>query len=401
MPGFVEIITLLLALAGFGLSPNPKAATADQALHYAIADADVVAHVDVASIVPGNYKALVALPRHPQLRSSPDLVKAARQLVNEVEGARGMARSTTGIDPVTDVSDVTLFVKVLPHGDPDVIVAARGRFSRSVLANISKMTHQPVSQVGAGSMIQLPGDKPSIGLTKDGVLLLGTPRLVRDRLAPSWRPPTTASLGYARQALDARPVLSVVATLSPATRRQLAAAMGPKKNFVTDLAGRHRAFAFSMYHDGIGWTWVDRNRRGLDQVALMSDGFIELLRAAHIAPRGIAKMMLGAIESYRGVDRRIDAIISRKADLMKLVETYTGDGKFNARVQKDPRTNRLDVRLSAGSLSHVVPLGLLAPAGALTFFMLRSGGAKVPPSTPVRVSPPPPARPQPRPYKRP
>ena len=65
MFGFIEVITLLLGLSGFGLTPNPKPATSDQALYYAIPEADVVVHLDVASVVPGNYKHLLALQNQP------------------------------------------------------------------------------------------------------------------------------------------------------------------------------------------------------------------------------------------------------------------------------------------------------------------------------------------------
>ena len=79
MIGLVEVITLLLGLSGFGLTANPKPATADAALYYAIPEADVVVHLDVASIVPGNYKNLLALPNQPQIKASPDLTREANE----------------------------------------------------------------------------------------------------------------------------------------------------------------------------------------------------------------------------------------------------------------------------------------------------------------------------------
>ena len=59
--GIIEIITLLLGMTGFGLQANPKAPTADQALQYAVGDADVAVHLDVASIVFGAIGVLVGL----------------------------------------------------------------------------------------------------------------------------------------------------------------------------------------------------------------------------------------------------------------------------------------------------------------------------------------------------
>jgi hypothetical protein len=372
MVGFVEVITLLLGLAGFGLAPNPKAATADQALHYAMPDADVVMHVDVASVVPSNYKLLLALPRQPSIKGSPELVKMMQKVINEVEGARGIAKSATGIDPANDVSDGTLFLKfVAPNKDPDWVATSRGKYTPAVLDNIAKLTRQKVVKVGGGAIIELGKNDPAIGITKDNVLIAGVPKLVRDRLADTWkapaRPPNT-QLAWAQDAINAKPVFAVVVTLSQAARREIAREMGPKKNFVSDLAARHKAFAFSVYHDGIGWTWIDSGRAGMEQLATMSEGTIELIRAAHIAPRGMAKILLGALDSYRGSDKRVDEVIKRKADLMKIVESYTGDGTFKATVNRNPAKFRVDVRATGKSLSDVVPAGFVLPVAAFTLY---------------------------------
>src|SRR5262245_23540960 len=94
MLGLVEVITLLLGLQGFGLAPNPRAPTADRSLQYAMPDADVVVQLDATSVIPGNYKALMALASQPQIAASPELGKAVKQVVNEVEGARGLIKTT-------------------------------------------------------------------------------------------------------------------------------------------------------------------------------------------------------------------------------------------------------------------------------------------------------------------
>src|SRR5262245_19117363 len=102
--GLVEVITLLLGLSNFSLQPNPKAPTADVSLHYAMPEADLIVQLDAASIIPGNYKALTQLADQPHVKASPELAKAVRKMVAEVEGLRGLARSTVGIDLATDVS---------------------------------------------------------------------------------------------------------------------------------------------------------------------------------------------------------------------------------------------------------------------------------------------------------
>jgi hypothetical protein len=398
MVGFVEVITLLLGLAGFGLTPNPKAATADQALHYAMPDADIVVHVDVASVVPNNYKLLLALPSQPSIKNSPELVKMMQKVINEVEGARGIAKSSTGIDPASDVSDGTLFVKfVAANKDPDWLATSRGKYTPAVLDNVAKLTRKPVVKVGGGAIIELGPNAPAIGITKDNVLLAGVPKLVRDRLADTWKPPArppNTQLGWAQEAINGKPVFALVVSLSQGARKAIASEMGPKKNFVSDLASRHKVFAFSVYHDGIGWTWVDNGKAGMEQLATMSEGMIELMRAAHIAPRGIAKILLGALDSYKGVDKRVDEVIKRKGDLMKVVETYTGDGTFKATVNRDPAKNRVDVRATGKSLSDVLPAGFALPVAGLVLFGV--GGVKKSPTPPTQM-PMPPVQPAKRP----
>ncbi len=392
MLGFVEIITLLLGLAGFGLSPNPNPPTANQALRYAIPDADVIVHVDVASIVHANYKRLLALPNTREIRSSPDLAKAVRQVITQVEGARNLAKGTTGIDFARDISDVTASFQYIPRRDPVFVAAIRGNLRRDLLDKVGAMTRSQPVAVGGGKLLEMGRDKPALAMTKDGVLLAGDARLLRDRLSPSWRPPgrrgTTLSTAWA--AIDAHPVFAVSVALSRNARRDIARKM-PGKNFVTDLVRRHRAYSFSVYHDGIGWSWTDSSRAGLEQIAMMSEGFIDLLRAAQIAPRGVAKIVLGAITSYRGTNRQIDAIIRRRGDIMKIVQSYTGDGNFKVAVNKDPRRLRLDVRATGKSLSEVVPLGFVGPAMAVGFLTMsgRSSSSVMPMPMPRPPAPPP------------
>lgn len=396
--GLVEVITLLLGLSGFGLQQNPKPATPDAALQYAIADADVVVHVDAASLVPGNYAKLVRLADQPQIKASPELAKAVRKVVNEIEGGRGLVKAGSGIDLATDVSDATLFVQYAgPQKDPNFVASVRGRFSIANLDKIGGMMKKSPTKIGGGAMIETGPNDPAIAVTKDGVFLAGTSRLVKDRLADTWRAPArpaNGNLAHVAEILAQKPVFSVMLTMSAAARRDTVAKMDTRKNFIADVINRHKIAAFSMFHDGIGWTWQDSVRGGIDTMAMISEGAIDVLRAAHVAPRGFAKIMLGAIDSYKGTDRKVDEVIRRKADIMKIVETYTGDGKFVAKVDKDPARMRLVVRATGKSLSDVLPAGALVPVGA--FLMFGSGVDKSSMPPPTMSSPPPrPMQPKP------
>lgn len=399
MLGFVEVILLLLGLSNFGLQANPAPPTPDASLQYAMADADIVLHVDAVTFVPNNYKALMQLGNQPQIKSSPELSKLARELVAEVDGMRGIAKSMVGIDPTTDVTSATLFVQIQPKQD-QVLAAVRGKFTPANLEKIAKLTSKPVGKVGGGVIVELGGDEPAIGLTKDGVLLAGTPKLVRDRLADTWRAPARPAggvLAHAAESIAGKPVFAMSVAMSATARKKAIDELGPKKNFASDLIQRHKAASLSIYADGIGWSWVDRDKAGLDSMAQMSEGAIELMRAAQIAPRGMAKIVLAGLESYRGTDKMVDEVLRRKADIMKIVEAYTGDGNFKVKVDKNPATLRLDVRATGKSLSEVLPAGLLVPvAGFLTFTMRAKEPMSMPTQQPRPVTTQPPG-PGPRP----
>jgi hypothetical protein len=391
--GIIEIITLLLGMTGFGLQANPKAPTADQALQYALADADLAVHLDAASIVPGNFKLLSQLADQPQIKASPELQKLVRQAVGEIEGARGMAQLATGLDVTTDVSDATAFVRFAPDSEPSFVITVHGRFTPGNLEKIAKMASGTVSPLGTGTLVEPGATQPAIGLGKDGVLLVGTPGLVRDRLADGWKAPShdaASSLATLADVINARPVFAVVLTMSQAARREVVRQLaGP--GFATDVITRHKAAAFSVFRDGIGWTWLDSTRPGLDAMEQVSNGALDLLRAAQIAPRGIAQIAMGALDSYRGASPPFDELIKHKADLMKIVATYTGDGSFKVASDKNVKALRLTVRATGKSVSEVLPFGIVLPAAMIGFLETRAPAPTA--STPVIVEPAPAAKP--------
>ncbi|HET7505733.1 MAG TPA: hypothetical protein VFK02_32155, partial [Kofleriaceae bacterium] len=372
--GIIEVITLLLGLAGFGLSANPRAPTADQALEYALADTDIAAHIDAVSIIPGNYKLLVQLAEQPQIKASAELARLVRRAVGEIEGARGVAKLVTGIDVTTDIADATAFFHLAPKADPVFVVAVHGRFSPANLDKIAKAAGKTAAKLGTGTIVDGGGHDPAIALTRDGVLLVGTSEVVRDRLADGWKPPAHdagTSLAPLAEVISARPVFAVVLTMSAQARAEAMSHLGAR-SFATEVITRHKAATFAMFHDGVGWTWTDSTTAGVDDMELVSRGVLDVLRAAQIAPRGVAQIAMGAIDSYRGTSAQVDDLIKHKADIMKLVTSYTGDGNFKVTIKKDPKTLRLDVRATGKSVSEVLPFGLVLPAAVVGFMTGRA-----------------------------
>ena len=396
--GLVELITLLLSLSGFSLQQNPKAPTPDQSLQYAMPEPDVVFHVDARAVIGNNYKLLSALPNQPQIKASPELLKTVRKAVNEVEGLRGLAKTTTGIDLATDVDSATFFVQapaVARSGPPTMLVAVRGKFSAANIDRISKVLG-PSVKVGGGVMIETPpgqmGPFSAIGVTKDGTFLAGTAQMVKDRLADTWKAParaTGSNLAHVASVLEGKPVAAFAMTLSANARKQALDEFKGEKNFITDVVGRHKLASFSVFTDGLGWTWIDSNKAGLDAMAQVSEGMMDMMRAAQIAPRGFAKIALGALDSYRG-NKQVDELIKRKAEIWKVIETYTGDGNFKVTIDKNPATLRLTARATGKSLSDVMPAGLMLPG---MFWMLLARDAPEPKMTAPAIAVPPPTTP--------
>jgi hypothetical protein len=147
-------------------------------------------------------------------------------------------------------------------------------------------------------------------------------------------------------------------------------------NFATDIITRHKAASLSVFADGIGWQWADSKAGGLDSMASISEGLVDIFRAAQIAPRGFAKIVLGGLDSYKGASKQVDALLAHKADVLKIVDTYTGDGSFKVKIDKDPKALKLNVRLTGKSLSEVLPLGMVVPMGAVGFLMARGRAAE-------------------------
>jgi hypothetical protein len=262
-----------------------------------------------------------------------------------------------------------------------------GKFNAATLDKLARAAGRASIKAGAGAWFDAGGNN-AVGVTKNGVLIAGTSSLVKDRINASWRAPalTSGNLAYAKEVLGQKPVFAFVMNLSSTARAEALANL-KGQNFVTDVIKRHKLVSFSVHRDGIGWSWIDSSRSGIESTAQMSDGMVDILRAAQIAPRGIAKVVLGGLDSYRGTNRQIDELIRHKNDLTKIIQSYTGDGQFKAQIDKDPKTLKLSVRLTGKSLSEVVPLGGLLPIGGLSWLML---GRSVSAPPPVMVTPPPP-----------
>ena len=129
---------------------------------------------------------------------------------------------------------------------------------------------------------------------------------------------------------------------------------------------------------------------GHGRSVMASEGYVDVLRAMHLAPRGFAKIVVSFLDDLQGTDPELAVLKQHKGDILKLVDQFTGDGNFKVKMDKDARAFRVGVRLTGKRLSDVVPLGVVIPGMAFTML---SGGSKQSVTTPVA---PPPATVKPR-----
>ena len=392
MYGLTEVFSLLLALTGFGVDANPHAPPPDQVLEHAVPDADLIAYVDVAAIVPRNFKALSDLPRDPMIRQSPDLVRATQEIVQEANAGRAMVQGLTGVDLVNDITSVSAFMKFKPgHGDDDFdgVIEIRGHIPPDLIAKIARTSGAHVDTIDGRSGIALDA-KTYLGMTRSGTILVGTTALVRPRLADAWRaPPRPARSTLARvaQALDEKPFALYAFQPSRTLIREIERKGGD--NYGVDLVKDTSLAILGLRADGVMWAGYMRSRSGAERLAMASDGVIDLMRASQIAPRGVAKLAVAALDSYRGKSKDLDLLIRHKADILKIVDQYTGDGQFKATIDKDPRQRSVVVHALAGHISEVLPIGFLIPMGVGgALYGMRSGSTATPSGPAWRAQPP-------------
>ncbi len=393
MYGFLEVITLLLALSGSGIDKNSSPPKGAALLSYAVEDADVAVHLDATAVLPRNVEVLLKLPQDPAIKASPELLKIAKEAKSNIEGVRSMAKAMLGFDPVTDISSVTVFIKFDDKsGDPAPLAVVRGTFPAGMLKKVAKLVGSSTGSIDGRDTMTFEG--MLVGTAKDGTMIAGRPDWVEARLDDDWKPikPKKGSAwATISKQLDKGPFFLVASKPAKALRAIATKELG--SNFAGALVAGHELAVLALHHDGLALHWKASDKGVLEQVALATDGLMEMMRAAHVAPRGAAKIVVAALRSYAGQDKAIDALIARQDDILKLVTEYTGDGKFDVDTKKDKKALTLDVRASGKKLSDVLPVSVLLPAVAAGVFLGVSKDAEMaappPPKKPARKPVPP------------
>jgi hypothetical protein len=387
MYGIYEVIALALALGGFGVQANPKAPSADVVLEYAVDDADVIAYVDAVPLIPGNYSALKKLPDAPEIKGSPALKDVVGKVIAEVEGARGMVKAAVGVDLTTDLSSATIFVKM--SQPPELVMVARGKFPADMPTRIGKMMGGKAEVIGDAQLIAVSGGSSPfevLAVSKGGVLFAGSRKLVTARLASTWKSPARPKgsiLEKAAKLLRDKPVYMVAASFSSGRiKTQVEASAGKDDAAILD---RFAYIAGAMFHNGLGWVIEDKNAKGHARSVMASDGAIDLMRAAHLAPRGFAKLILSFVDDIKSKDPGLEEVKKHKGDILKIVDQFTGDGKFKVKTDADAKAFRVSVRATGKKVSDVLPVGLIIPGLWVT--MMKASKAPTSTSSGTTVKP--------------
>ncbi|HVK74620.1 MAG TPA: hypothetical protein VM734_14930 [Kofleriaceae bacterium] len=358
------IIAAILAITNFSIQANPKAPDAAAVLEHVVDDADVVVHLDWKTTVADNYATFSKLAEDPVIKQVPELRDAVRQGLTQAEGGRAMAKAMIGFDPVDDLSSITAFAKLQPGGQPpEFLVVVRGKLAADLPAKIARTAGGKETKIDGRIAATMP-DGTTLGFAKSGALLAGKGEWVTARLKDDWKAPARAKGSpWARiaTALDSRPFFLVASKPSAAALQMMTQTMDP--SFGKDVVAGHDLLLVSATSTGFGWVYAAKDAALARRMKSASEGVIDLLRAAHLAPRGMAQLVSAALPSYARTSKGIDAVLASKDQLMTAMWSMTGDGKFAATVKLEG--NAVVVTTKAKRISEIVPASALVGFGVL------------------------------------
>jgi len=377
MEEFIQLISVLFSLSDFGVAQSAKAPPAAEVSKYGVEDADVFLFVDLEPMVAKNYRAFVALRDKKEIQAVPELRAAIDRAVGEAEAGRQQAKKMFGVDPVTDVKSFAVWVKLGP-GEPTGVVAVRGAFPPTWLDSVGHLAQGEKFEVDGQKAVQLKGE--AVARTRDGQVLFGTRALVEERLKKGWKAPAGKSAGAAevRAALGERPLFTVVFAPGPAGR-QLMTARAADDPPLRDLTAALSQVRFSLLRNGVSWRYVASDKDGFQAAVLASEGLLDLMRASHLFARAFGRLVLSGVRTHARSEPKLAAIVAREKELLALLDSVTGDGRFAASVQKNGGKKMVTVKATGRKLSDVVPVvGVLVAAGA-GFALFERGRVETPP----------------------
>ena len=368
MEEFIQLLSVLFSLSDFGVAQSAKAPPQAEVMKYGVEDADVFLFVDLEPVVAKNYRAFVALRDKKELKATPEARLAIEAAVSEVEAARERMKNMFGVDPVTDIRSMAVWVK-LGTGEPTGVMTVRGNFPPNWTDSLRHLGSEGFAVDGQQALVI--GDAV-VARTHDGQALVGNRALVEERLKKGWKPPAARAGSLpaeVRAALGERPLFTALFAPSPAAR-QLVIARADEPAMRDVIAGLSQ-IRFSVLRNGVSWRAVASDKNGYEAAVLASEGVLDLMRASHLFARAIARLGLSAARTHARSEPRLQAVVARETDLLRLVDQMTGDGRFAATVSRAAAKNTVTVKATGRTLSQVLPVaGVLPLAAAGAWFSL-------------------------------
>lgn len=374
--GFVEFIALLLSLGNFGVSANTQAPSAAEVMQYAPADADIVIHADLQALVSSNYKALEALPGSEAIKKNPRAQEALEGVLGQIRMGASMVKGFTGIDPIADVHSVSAWLKLPSAGDPEILVVVRGNMTPEIVARIAQTMGGTAAELDGNKVCTAPDGTMALGI-KNKALLFGTTVWVRERLGKGWKAAKPASGARLAELFKARPFFLLASMPSQIAVTRMSQELSDSDNVALDLVRGHEFAALTLVHNGMGWTWTARDKAGYERALLASEGVIDLLRSSQFGSRGLARLVFAGLRSYSGRSSEIGFIVQNEAELMKLVDSVTGDGMFKVDMKKQAAERTVTVMATGKKFSDVVPVATILPGMGAAFYFMMRGEAEV------------------------
>lgn len=386
------ILAMIMALTSFAIKPNPKAPGPDVVLEHRVDDADVFVHVDLKPTLVDNYVVWQKLADDPLVKQTPALRDGVRDAMVQAEGGRAMVKGLVGIDLATDLTSLTAFGKVTGSGPPDFLLVIRGNLAADLPQRLTQNLGGKTETID-GRLAAVTPDGMMIGTSKSGAVLVGSRALVAPRLADGWKASArTKGSVWAQVAsvLDGKPFLVIAG--KPSASALAHAANAVPAGFGRDLLNQAEVVVMSASSTGVGWVYQAKDAAFAARIKLASEGWIELMRAAHVAPRGIAELIVAALPSYAGQSAELDDAIKHKDQILAAVNELTGDGKFQSSVKLSG--NVVTVTTKGRRLSDVLPIGLVMGLGGMGAMTMAASPSKAPtPARPTTVRPTTPSRP--------
>ncbi|MBT9559600.1 MAG: hypothetical protein IV100_26455 [Myxococcales bacterium] len=368
--GIIEaaIVAFSLFFGLFDVPPNPRAASADDALAHMIDGADYAVHVDVGAIVPhvlGEFDRVIA---HPVMKESPDIRRIAQEIRSSAGAGLEAVKAQFGVDLAKDIDWVSASIRLAGDGDPEVMAEVHGRLPADLSRKLAGLAGGAVKEMGGIEIVELGGF--SAAFLKSGSVVVGTSALVEASTAGGKKPKLTA----AETAIFAeKPFLAILSSPSESTRQSIRREFDGDVAFLGGVFAGHELLTVGLHRKGISWTWVAPDLAGTEIAQQASEGLVELFRAGHLGIRGLTRLLLAGLRASD--DELARAIAAHSEAILKLILDNTGDGRFDAKIDVKKKDRTVLVKATGPSFSKVFPFAVLVPMGAASWFLFSKAEA--------------------------